>query len=260
MRAPFLVTIAHGGLVVPDDAADLLALGPAELARLADPATGALYDFGGRVAARLEAPVSRMVVDANRAPYHLPPLHPDGAVKSRTPDRRPVWRSGGPPPIRLVHGLMLRHYFPFHEAVDRLIDAHGVRLALDCHSMEPVGPPLAKDAGRRRPLVCLGNHGDENGEPRRGKLATCPPAWIRALAVHFGEAFPGGEIAINRPFPGGFIPMSHYWHRGVPWIAIELNRGLYEGPGGDIDGGAVAELRAACWDAIAAFWEEVGPD
>ena len=105
--------------------------------------------------------------------------------------------------------------------------------------MEPVGPPLAKDAGRRRPLVCLGNHGDSMGEPRRGRLVSCPPAWVRSLAAQFRDRFPEGEVAINRPFPGGFTPMAHYWHRGIPWVAVELNRGLYEGPDGAIDGGAV---------------------
>lgn len=256
-RAPLLVTVPHGGIAVPDEVADLLALPPAELARLADPVTDAIYDFGARVAARLEVRVSRMVVDVNRPPYHLPPLHPDGAVKSRTPDRRAVYRGGGPPPIEVVHGLMLRHYFPFHEAVDRLIDRHHIRCAFDCHSMEPVGPLLARDAGRRRPIVCLGNHGDAHGEPRRGGLSTCPPGWIQRLAEHCRDRFPGGEVAINRPFPGGFTPMAHYWHRGVPWIAIELNRGLYEEDGGAIDAGAVGDLRDLCWDAIAAFWDEV---
>ncbi len=256
-RLPFLITVPHSGLVVPDEVADLLALTADELGRLADPATAALYDFGGRVAARLVARVSRMVVDLNRSPYHLPPLHPDGAVKSRTPDRRAVWRSGAAPPVKLVHGLMLRHYFPFHETVDRLLDEHQVRCAFDCHSMEPVGPPLAKDAGRRRPLVCLGNHGDPNGESRRGRLVSCPPAWLRSLAAHFRDRFPEGEVAINRPFPGGFTPMAHYWHRGIPWVAVELNRGLYEGQDGAIDEWAVAELRERCWDAFAGFWEEV---
>lgn len=254
---PFLITVPHSGLVVPDEVADLLALSPEDLARLADPATGALYDFGGRVAARLEARISRMIVDLNRAPYHLPPLHPDGAIKSRTPDRRAVYRSGGAPPIAVVHGLMMRHYFPFHETVDRLLDEHAVRCAFDCHSMEPVGPPLAKDAGRRRPLVCLGNHGDAMGEARRGRLATCPPAWIRSLAAHFLRVLPGGEVTVNRPFPGGFTSMAHYWHRGVPWVQVELNRGLYEDEDGAVDDGAAAELREHCWEAFAGFWEEV---
>ena len=255
-RAPFLVTVPHSGLVVPDEIADLLALGADDLARLADPATATLYDFGGRVAAQLVARVSRMVVDVNRPPYHLPPLHPDGAVKSRTPERRAVYRSGGAPPITVVHELMLRHYFPFHEAIDGLLDEHGIRCAFDCHSMEPVGPPLAKDAGLPRPLVCLGNHGDPNGEPRRGRLVSCPPTWMMGLASQFRDQFPEGEVAINRPFPGGFTSMAHYWHRGIPWVQIELNRGLYEGSDGAIDGGAVADLRERCWESLAAFWEK----
>lgn len=254
--APFLITVPHGGLVVPDEVADLLALRATALASLADPATGALYDFGNDVAARLEVQVSRVIVDVNRPPYHLPPLHPDGAVKSRTPEGQAVYRTGRAPPIEIVHGLMLRHYFPFHEAVDRLLDEHRIRCAFDCHSMEPIGPRLAKDAGRERPLVCLGNHGDRNGEPHRGQLVTCPPAWIRTLAAHVRDVFPEGEVAINRPFPGGFTSMAHYWHRGIPWVAVELNRGLYEARHGVIDDEAVIDLRGRVWDALAAFWEE----
>jgi formiminoglutamase len=86
---------------------------------------------------------------------------------------------------------------------------------------------------------------------------SCPPAWIRALAAQFRDRFPAGEVAINRPFPGGFTPMAHYWHRGVPWVAVELNRCLYEGAGGAIEEGAIEDLRERCWDALAAFWEQI---
>lgn len=254
---PFLISVPHCGLEVPAEVVDLIALEPEDIARYADPETGTLYDFGGSVAARIATRVSRMVVDVNRPPYHLPPRHPDGAVKTRASDGRFVYRGGGPPPIEVVHGLMLRHYFPFHDAVDRLIDECNIRCAFDCHTMDPIGPPLAKDAGQLRPHVCLGNHGGPTGAARRGMLTTCPPAWIRILAEHFRARFPDGDVAINRPFQGGFTPMGHYWRRGIPWMAIELNRGLYEGPDGTVDDGAVTDLRERCWDALSAFWEEV---
>ena len=91
------------------------------------------------------------------------------------------------------------------------------------------GTSPGKDAGRKRPLICLGNNGDRKGRAKKNSIATCPAAWINALADGFREEFSlGREVAINNPFSGGFISNAHYWRKGVPWIQIEVNRSLYE--------------------------------
>ncbi|NTV00248.1 MAG: N-formylglutamate amidohydrolase [Methanoregulaceae archaeon] len=257
-RYPFLLTIPHGGIAVPPEVSGMLALSSGEITYYSDPATATLYHFQDRVAATLEAGVSRMVVDLNRPPYHLPPRYPDGVVKSRTVHGADIYREL--PDITLVHQLLMAHYFPFHAGIDRILGTGEIGLALDCHSMLPSGPPTHPDAGKPRPAVCLSNNGDPEGKRRPGTLSTCPADLITALAGSFREQLPAGSVVlITHPFTGGFIINAHYWHMGVPFVQVEVNRGLYEtgsGPGDSVVDIVRAEkTRALIWQALAAFWD-----
>jgi N-formylglutamate deformylase len=215
--------------MVPGEVQDRLALTSDDILYYSDPCTAAIYDFTQDVPAIVKGSVSRIIVDLNRPPYHLPPKHPDGAIKSVTVDGTPVYRDGWYPDITLMHRLMMEYYFSYHAGLDHLLGEGDVMLALDCHSMLPVGPPGQRDAGKKRPLVCLGNNGDRIGNQKPGLLSTCPAPVIQALASAFSQLFPGeGNVAINTPFSGGFISNAHYWHKGVPWIQVEINRVLYE--------------------------------
>jgi N-formylglutamate deformylase len=256
---PFLLTIPHGGTRIPDEVRARIALSPGELAYFSDPATSMLYHFHGMVADVLSTEISRMVVDLNRPPYHLPPRYPDGAVKTRTPHGGPVYREA--PDINHIHQLLMSHYFPFHAEVDRLLDGSRFKMAFDCHSMLPIGPPTHKDSGKARPAICLSNNGDVHGRQRQGTLATCGADIINALAVSFRKEFGNKiDVAINYPFTGGFIANAHYWHKGIPWIQIEVNRNLYESGSGPDDFSVDYDLVTATgnlvWNALAGFWDQ----
>jgi formiminoglutamase len=155
------------------------------------------------------------------------------------------------------------HYFPYHQQIDELIDRQPVRIAFDCHSMLPFGSASQKDAGKSRPLICLGNNGDRRGRARKGSIATCSEEWITALAEIFKEEFScGNEVAINNPFSGGFISNAHFWHKGIPWIQIEINRSLYEPdePWGCLakeNDDRVISLRETVWKVLASFWDHI---
>ncbi len=262
-RYPFLVSIPHGGTEVPDLVRPLLLLDDEELRYYCDPKTRVIFGFEDRVAAFIDTPVSRMVIDLNRPPLPLPPRDPDGIIKIRTVDGREVYRPGKVPDMRLIHSLLMTHYFPFHQQIDELIDRHPVRIAFDCHSMLPVGSSFQKDAGKLRPLICLGNNGDRRGKAKKGSIATCSAEWIDTLADIFTKEFPGrSEVAINNPFSGGFISNAHYWHKGIPWIQIEINRSLYE-PGESSKGSDQVMpdnsilLREKIWNVLTSFWKQV---
>ena len=261
MKYPFLISIPHGGVEIPAEVAGRFALSDQEISWYCDPSTRTLFDFGQSVEATIDTGVSRMVIDLNRPPLPLPPKDPDGIIKVRTVDGRQVYRPGQLPDLPLIHRLMMKWYFPYHQRIDELIDRYPVRIAFDCHSMLPYGSAEQSDAGKCRPLICLGNYGDENGQARPGSLTTCPPDWIVRLAESFREEFRGtGEVAINTPFSGGFISNAHYWRKGIPWIQIELNRALYERENSSIHHSAVVEdhipeLRRRIWQILARFWD-----
>ena len=262
---PFIISVPHGGTIIPEEVTGRISLSSSEVTFYSDPGTREIYNFRPRVAAFIDTDVSRVVVDLNRPPYHMAPKYPDGAIKSMTGFGTPVYIDDRFPDIDLVHRLMVKYFFPYHELIDRLTDEHRVRIAFDCHSMLPLGLPNQDEKGRARPLICLGNNGDLNGAPRPGVLATCPQGLIQELAQHFrGEFGNEGAVLINSPYAGGFISISHRWHRDIPWVQIEANRKLYEretfGPNqpGYVDKSAVKELQGRIWDVLAGFLDNSG--
>jgi formiminoglutamase len=129
--------------------------------------------------------------------------------------------------------------------------------------MLPLGSTFQKDAGKARPLICLGNNGDRRGRAKKGSISTCSTEWITILAHMFKEEFLlDSEVAINYPFSGGFISNAHYWHKGIPWIQIEINRSLYEPagfsghPDHEIHNRSLA-LREKIWNVLTSFWNRV---
>jgi len=66
---------------------------------------------------------------------------------------------------------------------------------------------------------------------------------------------------MNTPYSGGFISLSHYWHTGVPWIQLEINRSLFEmsGSGPDtgilLDDECIRELQEKIWRSLTVFWD-----
>jgi len=261
-RIPFLISIPHGGVEVPEELEDRLALSAQDRRYYSDPCSPEIFDLSDTAEAEATTSISRLAVDLNRPPYHLPPGHPDGVVKTRTVDGKAVYREGRVPDPRLIHRMLLRHYFPYHDGIDRKIDSGRIRLGLDCHTMLPVGPPFHRDAGRERPLICLGNNGDLVGNPLPGRLTTCPPAWLQALSREFNREFPRpGAVRLNDPFAGGFVCIMHFWRRGIPWIQVEVNRSLYGGdsPDGIPPPGSprLLDTRERVRRALLGFWDRV---
>jgi N-formylglutamate deformylase len=128
---PFLVSIPHGGTEVPQEIRSRLLISDEQLWFYGDPLTRELYGFNNRVAAFIDTPVSRMIIDLNRPPLPLPPKDPDGIIKRRTIDGNEVYRPGMVPDMGRIHRLMVAHYFPYHQRIDELIDRHQVRVAFD---------------------------------------------------------------------------------------------------------------------------------
>jgi len=262
-RYPFLISVPHGGTEVPEIIRPLLLLEEEELQYYCDPQTRVVFGFEDRVAAYIDTPISRMIVDLNRPPLPLPLRDPDGIIKVRTIDGQEVYRPRQVPDMHLIHSLLMNHYFPFHQRIDELIDRQPVRVAFDCHSMLPTGSTFQKDAGKVRPLVCLGNNGDRQGRAKKGSIATCSTEWITLLADIFTEELPvGSDVAINNPFSGGFISNAHYWHKGIPWIQIEVNRSLYEPDKSSTHSDREIQdrsirLREKIWKVLTSFWNQV---
>lgn len=204
MALPILASVPHAGVRVPPEVADVCLLSPAQIAADGDEHAAAIYDIGAEVRHYVTTDIARAVVDLNRAEGDR---RPDGVVKTHTCFNEPVWRE--PLGERVVETLLVRHYRPYHVQLGELA-GQDVRLAVDCHTMLAVGPPIGPGPGQERPHVCLGNAD-----------GTCPEGWMACLERSFREQF-GPRVTVNAPFRGGFITRSHAAE--MPWVQLELSR------------------------------------
>jgi N-formylglutamate deformylase len=216
MKIPILISIPHGGTVIPEEVKGLTVLNRKQLLEDIDACTQQIYTIDA--CALVLQPYARTFVDVNRDPDDLPPLNRDGAVKTHTANLEPIYRDSDIPGRELIEHLVDRYHRPFHQRIAEMLQSDSIKLALDCHSMSSLAPPISRYHGEARPTVCLGNV--------QGRAAS--HEMVSMLAACFREVFnlPPGEVTINRPFSGGYITRQ-YGNNPIPWIQVEINKKLY---------------------------------
>lgn len=262
---PIVQASGHGGLGVPEEVADRLAIGGMSLYNEADLWMDEVADFShpdladlhretgfAGVLGRATMPIARGLIDTNRFPDDFD--NPDGPVKSQTSYGETIYTT----PLSRHEQIALRdrYWAAFHREMGGLMNQHvgETRLFLDCHSMAQVGPTTYAFAGATRPKICLCTDGDGQGKPRTPNVPTsCPPGFAfeaaRLAEKHFDdlpmlepERDPTGApievptVALNWPFFGGYIlrtyagPSFRPTPESVPYgLMVEVNRGLYVG-------------------------------
>jgi N-formylglutamate deformylase len=254
---PIIQSIPHAGLATPPVVRDQLAIDETALYNECDLWADQLYDYAHPdlreltpdryapgVLASVTMPIARALVDVNRAPDDLD--NPDGPVKTQTSYGAAIYQT--PLADATRRALLADYWQPFHDQLAAALDqfADQAVLFLDCHNMAQRGPAAYQFAGAARPLVCLANLGDEQGEARSSLgWTTCSGALLRQAAAVAQDLFadldllePNAEgpppvVAINWPFAGGAI-IRRYARTAVgaprlPTIMIEVNRGLFVG-------------------------------
>lgn len=208
MTMPLLISVPHAGRLIPGFLKNRCLLSEAQISADGDEGSWEIYRaLRGEVAAFYSTDIARAVVDLNRAPDDI---RLDGVVKTHTCWDEPIWTR--PLTATDINSLLEQHYFPYHGALSHA-DHAGAVLAVDCHTMAAIGPPIGPDTGQSRPQVCIGY-----GE------GTCPLAWVAMLKLCFQAFFPG-EVTLNQPFSGGYI--TRYHSREMPWVQLELSRDDY---------------------------------
>jgi formiminoglutamase len=230
MKLPLIVSIPHGGLEVPDEVAALQMLSADQVRVDGDEGAAEIYALEDSVRHVLRASVARAFVDLNRPPDDR---GRDGVVKTHTIFEEPIYRR--PLSEREARLLIERHWEPYQARLRRLASDPSIRLGIDGHTMAAVGPPIARDAGQRRPRVCLG---DGQG--------AFPEEWKASLTRCFNEHF-GDDVVWNEPFRGGYI--TRELGRVKPWLQIELAR-TQSPPYGEQRDALAAALGAWCGDVF----------
>jgi len=207
VRLPFLVSVPHAGLHVPQEVQGICILTTEQISEDSDEGAAEIYfDLEKFVEAFIPSDVARAIVDLNRT---ADDFSKDGVIKTHTCYDIPVYSEF--PSQKIIEQLLAAYYHPYHLKLEQLTNDENITVGFDCHTMNAVGPPVGPDAGKTRPLVCISNAD-----------GTCPDEWLTELAKCFKKVFPGEQVNINSPFRGGYIIRKH--STKLPWLQIELSR------------------------------------
>ena len=242
MSASILIGIPHGGTRLPSELVGALRedLDHDFLLSQSDAYTDELFSTLGVDHQRFEW--SRLVVDPNRSPRNRGRA---GAVPRVDFDERSLFAPGMEPDEAEILRRIERWHAPYHAALSERLERGGYALFIDGHSMAATSPARGPSGLTTRPLVILGNGGDERGELASDERAlSCPPPFARqalellrqAFADHPAPAAPGlvsdqGELCLNRVFRGGYGIRHHSGERRNRYgLQLELNQGLWCDP------------------------------
>jgi N-formylglutamate amidohydrolase len=202
-----------------------------ELDHMTDAYTDLIASRAARAAAGIpwtfENLSSRLVVDPERFPDEREEMLTVGmgAVYTRTSHGRRL-REDDP---AHVEDLLAAHFRPYAEAMTDLVDqrlaACGRAVIIDVHSYPRDRLPYERHGEGQRPAICLGTD-----------AAHTPPALLDAARRAFS---PCGDLAVNTPFAGCYVPLKHYRQRvPVTALMVEIRRDTYlTGPGGPLADG-----------------------
>jgi N-formylglutamate amidohydrolase len=234
---PLVFASPHSGREYPSQFVAASRLQPLVLRRSEDAFIDRIFAAAPAYGAPLlRAHFPRVYVDPNREPFELDPQMfdtplPDyinsssprvaaglGTIARVVANGEEVYR--GKLSFEEVRQRIETHYFPYHAALQSLLDVtrkrFGCYLLVDCHSMPSVGGPMDADPGSRRLDIVLGDcHG------------TSCASVVTQLAERTLKGF-GFTVRRNLPYAGGYTTRHYSRPReGLHTLQIEVNRALY---------------------------------
>lgn len=233
--SPVILHVPHGSRYISPAARAGIVLDDTALSAELDHMTDAHTDVIAARAAAVASPApwtfanlsSRLVVDPERFPDEREEMRAVGmgAVYTRTAHGRPL-RADDP---AHAEALLAAHYRPYAAAMARLVDdrlaATGRAVIIDVHSYPSRQLPYELHGDGDRPAICLGT------DPTH-----TPPGLLDAARKAFS---PCGDIALNTPFAGCYVPLEHHQRNtAVIALMVEIRRDTYmTEPGGATNDG-----------------------
>ncbi len=163
-------------------------------------------------------PISRLIIDVNRAPDDIKPEQLFNMPENFTPNPGQYGQMGlgilyqlpgqNKLPYHVYYNRLQQYYYPYHQKIDQTIQqqmaVHRNMLLLSCHSMQ--------NSTANGVDICLSN--------RHGQ--TAPNDFLTKMGEYWQGL--GFVVGFNKPFAGGYI-IQH--HNQIPAIQCEIRRGLY---------------------------------
>ena len=219
-----LLHVPHASRAIPPDVRAGIVLSDVQLDAELTAITDADTDALALRAADLARPrpwvfvnrLSRLVVDPERFPDETEEMNAVGmGVVYEATTQRDVLRRPSP---REHSSLVERFFVPYAAALaqfvtDRLAATGGVTV-VDVHSYPKTALPYELHGDGPRPEICLGTDGFHTS-----------PALLAAAREALGPAAPTGEIGVDSPFSGCYVPLERYrTDTRVEAIMLEIRR------------------------------------
>jgi formiminoglutamase len=227
-KYPILVIIPHGGYKTPEELAEISAMDDFGLFIEADTCANEIFDMRQITAALLDFRISRLFIDTDRPYTSLPPKENDGVIKTYSLRGKAVFNGNCFPDEIALAAILKRYYEPFHETIRNILETGEIRLIIDCHTVMPIGPRNAADAGVPRPIASV-----ENQVMRNGTLVkTCPDKTALAFLSSIEASFSKEKDGIVSPFVlkndacNGYI-MERYAKTGIPVLRLNISKSLF---------------------------------
>lgn len=231
---PVLLSVPHGGHRVPREVQNDFRLDLTAVLYDGDTWARELYSLEERVVHYMDTEIARAVLDLNRAVNDRPPENPDGVIKTVDVSGKKIWREKDGLSPEMANRLITDYYQPYHKSLTQAAASGKAVVGIDCHTMLAESPGSNETLRQMRPMICLSNGGDGEGEPIDDPV-TAPASFLRdlrdALLIQFQHEDMATEpISLNRPFQGGYITKHHGAKGPLPWVQVEFNRALYLTP------------------------------
>jgi N-formylglutamate deformylase len=223
---PILIIIPHGGREVPDEMSGYEAIDDFGIFIESDVYANELFDLK-EVYGNIRTNISRLFIDIDRDPAIKYPQSSDGIIKNESLTGRKVFKENIFPDDIAAANIIRRYYMPFHNSINEAVASGEIKLILECHTMMPVGPRFAGDAGKPRPLINV-----ENIINSGRSVHTCPMERAEYFLSCFNKYFSNEEFTVsrkfslNRPKFSGYL-MEKYGREKVHMLRFSISSSLF---------------------------------
>ncbi len=228
MKIPAFIIIPHGGYLVPEEMADYSTLTEFDCFIEADTSANQIFNLSTETLGFIDSEVSRLFIDLDRPPYSMPPVSQDGVIKKETSGGKAIFGEDCFPDEIALASMLKRYYFPFHSAIEKIMKSGEPAMVLECHTMMPVAPERAPDAGSPRPLIFI----EDMVETRRGAVRTCPTrlsaGFMEELEKSFRDedATAAGRAITGQPEKNRYV-LGKYGRDNIPMLRVSISRSLF---------------------------------
>jgi hypothetical protein len=228
MKKNILIIIPHGGNEIPEELAPCTELDELTLFMDSDACSNLIFEFN-ESSGILKTEISSLYIDLSKPYQSFAQRRKPGVIRRKTRNNREVFHPNSFPDDLALANIFKRHYFPFYKTLKKILKTGEVDLVLECHTMWPIGPGDAHDAGKPRPLGILHHRIDGVS----GYIDCGHQKFMEILKEELQKNFTSGKskqktdnFVISQQTTDSQI-IREVAYTGIPIISLSISRSLF---------------------------------